>query len=629
MGKAAQYEYVVVGSGAGGGTVAARLAEAGRKVLVLEAGGDPMLLKGGGPAGAQGENRLPEDHEIPAFHACSTENEALRWEFYVRHYECLGRQQKDEKYGKDYNGNPVDGVLYPRAGTLGGCTAHNALMMIYPHNWDWDDIAEKVNDPSWNAENMRRYFVRLENCRHRPFWRFVQKVSRWNPTRHGFSGWLSTEKALPLSVLADRDLIEILKRCALKIFKELKNPLQQLREGFVAKLDPNDWRIDKLALEGIHYAPLSTYRHGRNGTRERLLDVAKRYPDHLTIELDALVTRVRFDEANRAIGVVYRKGERLYRASANVNPAPGEERTVDVSREVILAGGAFNTPQLLMLSGIGARAELEQYDIPVRVDLPGVGKNLQDRYEVGVISRLKADWQVLTHAKIARDDPLAKEWRTSRTGVYTTNGVALAVIKKSDPKRPLPDLFAFALLGHFRGYFPKYSKLLAEDHSAMTWAVLKAHTENQHGTVALRSTDPFDTPLINFHYFREGTNRGQQDLDAVVAGVQFVRTLTEGASDIILREELPGENVRDRAGLEAFVENNAWGHHASCTCKIGSNDDPMAVLDSNFRVRGTTALRVVDASVFPKIPGFFIVTSVYMIGEKAADVILADAGHSA
>jgi choline dehydrogenase len=147
--------------------------------------------------------------------------------------------------------------------------------------------------------------------------------------------------------------------------------------------------------------------------------------------------------------------------------------------------------------------------------------------------------------------------------------------------------------------------------------------------VTLRSADPLDTPLINFRYFREGTNGGQQDLDGVVAGVRFVRELTAQAGDIIVREERPGADVNDKARLEAFVEDNAWGHHASCTCKIGPNDDPTAVLDSNFRVRGTKALRVVDASVFPKIPGFFIVTSVYMIGEKAAEVILADAGRAA
>jgi choline dehydrogenase-like flavoprotein len=619
-----EYEYVVVGSGAGGGTVAARLAEGGRRVLLLEAGGDPLTLKGGGPVGS---DRLPEDYQIPTFHANASENEALRWEFFVRHY--TDNQQRDCKAGKDYRGNPVDGVLYPRASTLGGCTAHNAMIVVYPHNPDWDDIAELVKDPSWSADNMRRYFERMENCRYRPFWRFIQKVFGWNPTRHGFAGWLTVEKALPKGVLGDRDLIEVLKKCALAIAKELKNPLQQLREGFVAKLDPNDWRVDRKAIEGIHYAPLATSKHARNGTREFVLDVAKRYPDRLTIELNALVTRVLFDNANRAIGVEYEKGEGLYRACANPNAPPEQKCTVRVSREVILSGGAFNTPQLLMLSGIGAKEELQAHGIEVRVDLPGVGKNLQDRYEVGVVSRLKADWEVLKGATFTRDDVHAKEWASSRSGLYTTNGVALAVVKRSDPTRPLPDLFAFALLGHFKGYYPGYSKLLAEDHSALTWAILKAHTDNRAGTVTLRSADPHDPTIVNFRYFKEGTNGGQQDLDGVVAGIQFVRKLMAQAGDLVVKEELPGSGVNERAALERFVEDNAWGHHASCTCRIGADGDPMAVLDSDFRVRKTKGLRVVDASVFPKIPGFFIVTSVYMIGEKAAAVILRDADRSA
>src|SRR5262249_50610500 len=343
----------------------------------------------------------------------------------------------------------VDGVLYPRASALGGCTAHNAMIMVYPHNFDWDDIARSAGDESWNAANMRRYFERLENCRYRPFWRLIQKLFRWNPTRHGFDGWLSTQKALPKAILGDRDLIEILRKSALKIFKELKNPIQQLREGFVSKLDPNDWRIDRKALEGIHYAPLSTHHHARNGTREFLLDVARQHPDRLTIELDALATKVLFDENNRAIGVSYLKGPKLYRTCPLPNQERGEQHSVRVSREVILSGGAFNTPQLLMLSGIGAATELRQLGIPVRVDLPGVGKNLQDRYEVGVVYRLKQDWEVLRNATFSRDDPQCREWAETRSGVYTTNGVALAVVKRSAKQRPLPDLFTFALIGKF------------------------------------------------------------------------------------------------------------------------------------------------------------------------------------
>jgi choline dehydrogenase-like flavoprotein len=558
----------------------------------------------------------------------ATENDALKWDFWVRHYADDVQQARDNKYYKDHGGKPVDGVLYPRAGTLGGCSAHNAMIMVYPHNPDWDDIAQMVGDSSWNSTNMRRYFERLENCHYRPFWRWVRKLLGWNPTRHGFDGWLSVEKALPKSVLGDTDLVAILKKSALKIFRNLRNPLQRLREGaLVAALDPNDWRADVNALEGIHYAPLATHGHARNGTREFLLDTAAKHPDRLHIELNALATKVLFDGSNRAIGVAYRKGERLYRASANPSASDGEERTVHVSREVILSGGAFNTPQLLMLSGIGPKADLERHGIKVRVDRPGVGTNLQDRYEVGIVNRLKEDWEVLQDARYTRDDPVARQWKNWRKGVYTTNGVALAVITRSfpQPKRPLPDLFMFALLGYFRGYFPGYSKLIVDEHDVLTWAILKAHTENCAGTVKLRSPDPRDTPLINFHYFKEGTGEGKKDLDSVVSGIEFVRTLTAEISDLVVTEELPGADKQDPASLAQFVEDNAWGHHASCTCPIGRPDDPNAVLDSNFRVYGTKGLRVVDASVFPKIPGFFIVTSVYMVGEKASDAILADA----
>ena len=149
------YDYIVVGSGAGGGTVAARLAEAGHTVLLLEAGGDYKIVQGDGPVS---KNRLPEDYETPTFHPMASENEALRWDFYVRHYENLEQQKKDDKFGYDYDGKPVDGVLYPRAGTLGGCTAHNAMIMVYPHNADWDYVADLMGDPSWRAEQHASLF---------------------------------------------------------------------------------------------------------------------------------------------------------------------------------------------------------------------------------------------------------------------------------------------------------------------------------------------------------------------------------------------------------------------------------------------------------------------------------------
>ncbi len=113
---------------------------------------------------------------------------------------------------------------------------------------------------------------------------------------------------------------------------------------------------------GVHYAPIHTYKHARNSTREFILDVAARHPDRLKIELDALATEVLFDESNRAIGVAYLKGARLYRAAFQPNESPGEPRTAHAAREVILAGGAYNTPQLLMLSGIGPKEQLDKHE---------------------------------------------------------------------------------------------------------------------------------------------------------------------------------------------------------------------------------------------------------------------------
>jgi choline dehydrogenase len=609
----AEYEFIVVGSGAGGGTVAARLAEAGRSVLLLEAGGDPRSLHGSDPVDPRA-NRLPVDYDVPAFHAFASENEAIKWDFFVRHYADLAVQKRDWKFVPER-----DGVLYPRAGTLGGCTAHNAHIFIYPDSSDWQFIEELTGDPSWNPVRMRRWFERLENCHHRP----LQRLLSWlgiNPSRHGFKGWLQSEKSIPLAAIEDEALFSTIRRSAEQALADAGNPLRSTAGLLESWADPNDWRPESEHLSSICYTPLTTRNHARSSARERILAAAAKHPK-LKIQLHALATRVLFDEDNRATGVEYLLGERLYRAASQPHAEAGELHTARAGREVILAGGAFNTPQLLMLSGIGPRDTLARFGIPTRVDLPGVGRNLQDRYEVGVVHRLDfPEWEVYRGVRFSPGDPQFAQWQRSRTGIYSTNGAVLSVFKHSPVAEGPPDLFLMALLTSFQGYYPDYSRALAEKLNYLTWVVLKAHTRNRAGQVTLRSADPRDPPLIDFHFFAQG---GDEDLDAVVDGIRFVRKLTAGMRrNHQIVEEVPGPAVAGDEELKAFIRANAWGHHASCTCAIGPREQN-GVLSSDFRVHGTRGLRVVDASVFPRIPGTFIVCAIYMMAEKAAGAILA------
>ena len=267
-------DYIVVGSGAGGGTVAARLAESGFRVLLIEAGGDPRKTVGSTPQ-TPGINSLPDDYDVPAFHPLSAENDGIRWDFFVRHYEDQTRQEKDLKYRSTFEGKPVDGVLYPRAGTLGGCTAHNAMILVYPHNADWNQLADLTGDASWRAENMRSYFERLERCEHRPDERATSRPGH-NPSRHGWSGWLQTETAAPLAVFRDKNFSKMLLDTAKTALRspEVAVTDEDRRARLDSQMDPNDWRVVTEDAIGLRYTPITTKDHRRIGTRERVLDVA-------------------------------------------------------------------------------------------------------------------------------------------------------------------------------------------------------------------------------------------------------------------------------------------------------------------------------------------------------------------
>jgi choline dehydrogenase-like flavoprotein len=276
MNDGAAFDYIVVGSGAGGGTLAARLAEGERSVLLLEAGGDSRQLSGTNDD-QLGINRLPDDYDVPSFHGFASENDAMRWDFFVRHYTSEALQGKDPKYVRDYRGVPVNGILYPRAGTLGGCTAHNAMILVYPHNADWDGIASLTGDASWNAEAMRRYFEKLENCHDREPERLLAKVGP-NPSRHGWDGWLQVEKAIPAAAIADHGLVEVLLDSAATAFDDIGQPIRRPLNIVESGADPNDWRLVTQNAVGVRYTPLATRNHTRMGTRERVLETAQSIP---------------------------------------------------------------------------------------------------------------------------------------------------------------------------------------------------------------------------------------------------------------------------------------------------------------------------------------------------------------
>ncbi|KAF2260094.1 glucose dehydrogenase [Lojkania enalia] len=634
------YDYVIVGSGPGGGPLGARLALAGHRVLLIEAGDDP------------GANLR---YQIPALHAQSTEEPNMRWDYYVNHYSDLERQKKDSKMtwrtpsgelfvgpnaasgtGAPPAGSEPIGILYPRSGTLGGCSAHNALITVYPHRSDWDGIASLTDDASWAADKMRKYFVKLERSRYLPS----------GIIGHGFSGWLTTMVTDLTLVVQDFKLLSLVIAAGTAMGKNILLGLITTVTGLgqVLLRDINVDSPGRDASEGLYQIPLTMDDFQRNSAREFILDIAnaknsdghRKY--HLDILMNTLATNVRFDitvTPPKAIGINFLSGPSLYRADPRSSSSgSGAKGSVNVTREVIISAGSFNTPQLLKLSGIGPATELKKHNIPVIVDSPGVGTNLQDRYETSLGGEASSDFALIKDCEFLykSPDPCYEKWKNNDVfkGVYGSNGLALGIVKKSSVAEKDPDLFIAGAPAYFTGYFPGYSNFSVADKRHWVWVVLKAHSRNNAGTVTLKSPDPRDTPLINFNSFDVGVTEDSadaKDLQAVYEGMEFSRKIFNSLIplDGTFNEVWPGTRTNSEASMKEFIKNEAWGHHACCTAKIGADGDENAVLDSKFKVRGVQSLRVVDASVFPRIPGFYIAVPVYMVSEKAAEVILEEA----
>jgi choline dehydrogenase len=351
---------------------------------------------------------------------------------------------------------------------------------------------------------------------------------------------------------------------------------------------PKSKRLGPTDLEGVRVTPVTQRRGRRWSAADAYLRPALRRPN-LTVTTNAQVTRVLFD-GTRAVGVAYRHG--------------ADEKTVRCAREVILSGGAVNSPQLLLLSGIGPYDELAEHQIKPVHELPGVGLNLQDHPVV--TSLFKAIHPTTLYA--AETVGNLARYLLLRRGMLTSNGPEAAAFIHSRPGLPAPDLeLMFA-----PGLFQNEGLTPASAHGFTILAIaLQPHSV---GAVRLRSADPLAKPEISPGYLSDPPGN---DLRVLAAGLELARrivsmpALTKLAGD----EITPGSE-----SFHAHIRDTAYGlYHPVGTCRIGT--DELAVVDQQLRVRGLDRLRVVDASVIPRIPRGHTNLPTMIVAEKAADLL--------
>jgi choline dehydrogenase len=446
---------------------------------------------------------------------------------------------------------------------LGGSSSINGMVYIRGHALDYDGWAAIRGLEYWSYAHCLPYFKRAE------------ARQKGADDYHGADG--------PLHVTTGA----------------MKNPLYRAfveagrQAGYTVTDDMNGYR-----QEGLGPMDMTVYRGRRWSTAMAYLRPAQARPN-LTVESRCLVTRVVF-EGTRAVGVevAQRSGVAQIRAR----------------REVIVCGGAINSPQLLMLSGIGDADALRGFGITPVAHVPGVGENLQDHIETYVQYACTQPITLYSTQNLLAMGCIGVEWLLFRSGLGATNHFESGGFIRSRAGVRHPDLQY-----HFLPIAISYDGKGKVDRHGFQ-AHVGPMRPTSKGWVRLASADPRTPPRIRFNYLAtEGDRREFRD------GIRLTREIfAQRAFDPYRGDELaPGPAVTNDAAIDAHLRRKAESaYHPSCTCKMGAGDDPLAVVDGELRVRGTEGLRVVDASIMPGVVSGNLNAPTIMIGEKAADIIL-------